>query len=172
MLLKLLLPYFTRAVSGGLVVHWHKAEGDSVEYGDDLFDMKVEEVKGIRNPMGSKEMIQVMTGPRVAERMLRVYQDAILMPYAVEVDSQVITLYDPVVHKRIEVEDEEFDPRWILCKRPYIMVGGEREIFEQALPVLQSMGKKENIFHVGSNGVGEIVKIVAVPDRLVNIVVK
>src|SRR5205807_7010651 len=71
MLLKLLLPYFTRAVSGGLVVHWHKAEGDSVEYGDDLFDMKVEEVKGIRNPMGSKEMIQVMTGPRVAERMLR-----------------------------------------------------------------------------------------------------
>src|SRR5437660_223141 len=41
-----------------------------------------------------------------------------------------------------------------------IMVGGEREIFEQALPVLQSMGKKENIFHVGSNGVGEIVKIV------------
>ena len=41
-----------------------------------------------------------------------------------------------------------------------IMVGGEREIFEQALPVLQAMGKKENIFHVGSNGVGEIVKIV------------
>jgi 3-hydroxyisobutyrate dehydrogenase len=41
-----------------------------------------------------------------------------------------------------------------------IMVGGEREIFEQALPVLQSMGKKENIFYVGSNGVGEIVKIV------------
>ena len=41
-----------------------------------------------------------------------------------------------------------------------IMVGGEREIFEQVLPVLQSMGKKENIFYVGSSGAGEVVKIV------------
>ena len=41
-----------------------------------------------------------------------------------------------------------------------IMVGGEREIFEQALPALQAMGKQENIFHVGPNGAGEVVKIV------------
>jgi 3-hydroxyisobutyrate dehydrogenase-like beta-hydroxyacid dehydrogenase len=41
-----------------------------------------------------------------------------------------------------------------------IMVGGEREIFERALPVLEAMGKKENIFHVGTNGTGEVVKIV------------
>jgi hypothetical protein len=61
----------------------------------------------------------------LAERLLRVYQDSVLMPYAVEVDTQVITLFDPVVHKPIEHEDAEIDPRWILCKRPYIMVGGE-----------------------------------------------
>jgi len=41
-----------------------------------------------------------------------------------------------------------------------IMVGGERDIFEQARPVLEAMGKKENIFHVGSNGAGEIIKLV------------
>jgi len=41
-----------------------------------------------------------------------------------------------------------------------IMVGGEREIFEKAQPVLESMGKKENIFHVGLNGSGEIIKLV------------
>ena len=41
-----------------------------------------------------------------------------------------------------------------------IMVGGEREIFEQALPAFQAMGKKENIFHVGPHGAGEVVKIV------------
>lgn len=41
-----------------------------------------------------------------------------------------------------------------------IMVGGEREIFEQARPVLEAMGKKENIFYVGPSGAGEIVKIV------------
>src|SRR5579859_468394 len=41
-----------------------------------------------------------------------------------------------------------------------IMVGGEREIFEQARPVLEGMGKKENIFYVGPIGSGEIVKLV------------
>ncbi len=61
----------------------------------------------------------------LAERMLRVYQDAVLIPYAVEVDSQIISLYDPVVHQPLEHEDEDADQRWILCKRPCIVVGGE-----------------------------------------------
>lgn len=61
----------------------------------------------------------------LAERMLRVYQDAVLIPYAVEVDGQVISLFDPVVHHRIELEDPEIDSRWVLCKRPCIVVGGE-----------------------------------------------
>lgn len=61
----------------------------------------------------------------LAERMLRVYQDAIMIPYAVEVDNQVISVYDPVVHTPIENDDADVDPRWILCKRPCIVVGGE-----------------------------------------------
>jgi SpoVK/Ycf46/Vps4 family AAA+-type ATPase len=61
----------------------------------------------------------------LAERLLRVYQDAILIPYALEVDGQIITLYDPVVHQKLELEDEDMDQRWALCRRPCIMVGGE-----------------------------------------------
>lgn len=61
----------------------------------------------------------------IAERMLRVYQDAILIPYAVEVDNQIISIYDPVVHHALDVEDPDIDPRWVLCKRPCIVVGGE-----------------------------------------------
>src|SRR5689334_7259825 len=61
----------------------------------------------------------------LAERMLRVYQDAVMIPYAVEVDNQIISVYDPVVHHAIEHEDEDVDPRWIMCKRPCILVGGE-----------------------------------------------
>ncbi len=61
----------------------------------------------------------------VAERMLRVYQDAILIPYAVEVDGQIISLYDPVVHHKLELDDPDIDPRWVLCRRPCIIVGGE-----------------------------------------------
>jgi predicted ATPase with chaperone activity len=61
----------------------------------------------------------------LAERMLRVYKDAVLIPYAVEVDNQIISLYDPVVHHPLDQDDEEVDPRWIVCKRPCILVGGE-----------------------------------------------
>ncbi len=61
----------------------------------------------------------------IAERMLRIYQDAVLMPYAVEVDNQIISLYDPVVHQKLELDDPDIDPRWILCRRPCIVVGGE-----------------------------------------------
>lgn len=41
-----------------------------------------------------------------------------------------------------------------------IMVGGDQQIFEQAKPMLEAMGKKENIFYVGPIGSGEIVKLV------------
>jgi hypothetical protein len=61
----------------------------------------------------------------IAERMLRVYQDAILIPFAVEVDGQIISLYDPVVHHRLDLDDYDIDPRWVLCRRPCIVVGGE-----------------------------------------------
>jgi hypothetical protein len=61
----------------------------------------------------------------LAERMLRVYEDTVLIPYAVEVDNQIISLYDPVVHHPLDHGDEDIDPRWIQCKRPCILVGGE-----------------------------------------------
>jgi hypothetical protein len=61
----------------------------------------------------------------LAERMLRVYEDAVMIPYAVEVDNQVISVYDPVVHQPLEMDDENLDPRWLACKRPCILVGGE-----------------------------------------------
>src|ERR1700730_3108739 len=60
----------------------------------------------------------------LAERLLRVYEDAVLIPYAVEVDSQVISLYDPAMHQKVGDEIEERDTRWVLCKRPCIIVGG------------------------------------------------
>src|SRR5579863_4543230 len=61
----------------------------------------------------------------LAERMLRVYKDTVLIPYAVEVDNQIISLYDPVVHQPLDHDETEIDPRWIVCKRPCIVVGGE-----------------------------------------------
>jgi predicted ATPase with chaperone activity len=48
------------------------------------------------------------------------------VPYAVEVDGQIIVVHDPHVHVPIDREDEQSgDPRWVLCHRPTVLVGGE-----------------------------------------------
>ena len=61
----------------------------------------------------------------IAERILRIYRDTVLVPYAVEVDGHIITLFDPVVHRQVPSDDELLDPRWAVCERPCITVGGE-----------------------------------------------
>ena len=64
----------------------------------------------------------------VAESLHRVYQDSILIPYAVEFDKQIIVVYDPAVHQSLKTDDNELDPRWVVCRRPSITVGGELEL--------------------------------------------
>lgn len=61
----------------------------------------------------------------IAERILRIYHDTVLVPYAVEVDGHIITLFDPVVHRPVFTTQETLDPRWVACERPCITVGGE-----------------------------------------------
>ena len=61
----------------------------------------------------------------IAERILRIYRDTVLVPYAVEVDGHIISLFDPVVHRTAPSTDELLDPRWVMCERPCITVGGE-----------------------------------------------
>ena len=61
----------------------------------------------------------------IAERILRIYHDAVVIPYAVEVDGHIITLFDPVVHRQLPHHDDMLDPRWAVCERPCITVGGE-----------------------------------------------
>ncbi len=63
----------------------------------------------------------------VAARLSRVYQDAIVIPYAIEFDGQIIVLYDPAVHERLATENKGLDPRWVVCRRPCVSVGGELE---------------------------------------------
>src|SRR5262249_14325194 len=71
----------------------------------------------------------------IAERILRIYHDAVVVPYAVEVDGHIVTLFDPVVHRAIPFHDELLDPRWVVCERPCITVGGElcKEMLELRL---------------------------------------
>ncbi|HUX28707.1 MAG TPA: hypothetical protein VMV39_07960 [Terracidiphilus sp.] len=66
----------------------------------------------------------------MAEVLSRVLaEDSVWIPHAVEVDGQIITVYDPSLHKHApESEPQEFDGRWIRCRRPAVLVGGELTI--------------------------------------------
>ena len=61
----------------------------------------------------------------LAERLLRVYQDTIVVPYTLEVDGQIIQLFDPVLHEPIQSDGADIDPRWVICRRPCLITGGE-----------------------------------------------
>jgi predicted ATPase with chaperone activity len=63
----------------------------------------------------------------IAETLSQVLAaDAVWVPYAIEVDGQIITVFDPAIHKRTwESEPDNRDLRWVRCHRPTVMVGGE-----------------------------------------------
>jgi Magnesium chelatase, subunit ChlI len=61
----------------------------------------------------------------LAERLVRLYPDFIIVPKAVVVEGQFIMVYDPVVHEALPDQPEDLDPRWVACKRPLVVAGGE-----------------------------------------------
>jgi len=55
MFFKLVMPYIDRLAQGGIILKWHKAEGQRIGYGDDLFDMKVEvKLRRPQKPLSEK----------------------------------------------------------------------------------------------------------------------
>jgi hypothetical protein len=63
----------------------------------------------------------------IAEALSRVLaEDHVWIPYAVENDGQIITIYDPATHECVpELEPANRDERRVLCRRPAVLVGGE-----------------------------------------------
>ena len=63
----------------------------------------------------------------IAETIGKVLPGNIYMPYAVQIYDEVITVFDGTTHVAAEpeIEPKTLDNRWILTKRPVVMVGGE-----------------------------------------------
>lgn len=64
----------------------------------------------------------------IAASIARVLGGEMLMPYAVEVDGQVIRIFDSSVHRPLPAEaiqGQRFDDRWVPCQVPFAQVGGE-----------------------------------------------
>jgi hypothetical protein len=72
-----------------------------------------------------------------ALRLADVFKDIIYVPYAVKVEGQIIRVFDPSVHIAVGAKGdgdgpvpsflrgEEVDARWVPCKRPFVVAGGE-----------------------------------------------
>jgi hypothetical protein len=70
----------------------------------------------------------------IAEGIAKLLGGTVWIPYAVEVDGQVIKVYDEVNHRAVQQTTTDAgataggparDERWVLCQRPLIVVGGE-----------------------------------------------
>lgn len=70
----------------------------------------------------------------VAEKIGDMFRDVVYIPYCIEIEGQVLKLFDPGMHKPIRAANpnrpgslrrEEFDQRWVPCQRPFIVTGGE-----------------------------------------------
>ncbi len=73
----------------------------------------------------------------VAHSLGSVFNDVIYVPYAISVEGQIIRFHDPSIHHPITpsnlreetetsfVRSADFDARWIPCRRPFVVTGGE-----------------------------------------------
>jgi hypothetical protein len=69
----------------------------------------------------------------LAEGMGRTLGGEMYIPHAIEVDGQIITLFDPINHRSLEeeaqpsllVSGDTHDRRWVKVRRPVVTVGGE-----------------------------------------------
>lgn len=90
----------------------------------------------------------------VAERMNSVLSGTLWIPYAIEVDGQIIRVYDRHSHHAVtdDTAPHEYDRRWVRIQRPMIMVGGELTLENTDLVWSEYSRFYEAPFQVKANG--------------------
>ncbi len=70
----------------------------------------------------------------VAVAIGKAFDQSIYLPHCIEADGQIIRFYDPVVHtaqpaeQRANGATRQPDSRWVRCRRPVVLTGGELTI--------------------------------------------
>lgn len=69
----------------------------------------------------------------LAEQLVDVIEGHVWVPHAITVDGEIIQVFDPLVHRRVESSAHggsldrarQPDARWVRCRRPVVKLGGE-----------------------------------------------
>ncbi|MBT3907580.1 MAG: AAA family ATPase [Rhodospirillaceae bacterium] len=72
----------------------------------------------------------------VAEKVAAIFESVVYIPHCIEIEGNIIKVFDPAVHKAVgqaeKVESsrpslrrERSDQRWVACQRPVVVTGGE-----------------------------------------------
>lgn len=75
----------------------------------------------------------------IAEALAGAFEQPVYVPYCIEADGQIIKIFDPSVHTPFPAAADEnngnshpiflpqleHDPRWVRCRRPFLLTGGE-----------------------------------------------
>ncbi len=69
----------------------------------------------------------------IGEGLGRAIGGDMYMPYALDVDGYIVTMYDPITHESLETDEAsssiiveaQRDRRWVRIRRPVVIVGGE-----------------------------------------------
>src|ERR687883_17686 len=90
----------------------------------------------------------------VAERINASLAGHIWIPYAVEVDAQIIRIFDTHNHRPVATDalPAEFDRRWVCIERPLVIVGGELTLENTDLVWSEAARFYEAPFQMKSNG--------------------
>jgi len=103
----------------------------------------------------------------VSESIGRMLGGEVFIPHALDVDGVIITVFDPINHRPMDgdkipdsggyrspilSEVEEFDQRWVRCKRPFVFAGGELTLEMLDLSFNEISKFYEAPFQVKANG--------------------
>ena len=88
----------------------------------------------------------------MARALVNGIAEPLWIPYAIEVDGQVIRVYDKNVHRAVEQQDTDADRRWVKIHPPLVVVGGELTIESLDLTATASPRCYEAPFQLKANG--------------------
>jgi len=117
-----------------------------------------EAVKQILGVVVSSGRSLFLSGPpgngktAMARALVNAVAEPLWIPYAIEVDGQVIRVFDKHVHHTVDPKESDFDRRWVKIRPPLVVVGGELTIESLDLTATGSARYYEAPFQLKANG--------------------